>query len=167
MLMIWRILAYIQRYWCTLTPLVAVQAVSILFGKFQMRFRGNVGVQECRSLRVIKPSLPAYQTRAMKKQLYHSMSLFRCGKPAVLREFYRRLTGELIDVVPKVVPFPHCQVPPPSPPLSSLPSTPFSPLPTQLNPFPSPLPSLPDGNLNFHNRWPFSKWNYWSGFDWC
>ena len=35
-------------------------------------------------LRVIKPSLPVYHTRAMKKQFYHDMSLFRCGKPAAL-----------------------------------------------------------------------------------
>ena len=49
-------------------------------------------------LRVIKPSLPVYHTRAMKKQFYHDMKLFRCGKPAVLREVYRRLTGELMCV---------------------------------------------------------------------
>ena len=49
-------------------------------------------------LRVIKPSLTVYHTRAMKKQFYNDMSLFRCGKPAVLREVYRRLTGEFICV---------------------------------------------------------------------
>lgn len=46
-------------------------------------------------LRVIKPSLPVYHTRAMKKQFYHDMCLFRCGKPAVLRDIYRRLTGKI------------------------------------------------------------------------
>ena len=43
--------------------------------------------------RIIKPSIPVYHTRAMKKQFYNDMSLFRCGKPAVLREMYKRLTG--------------------------------------------------------------------------
>lgn len=45
--------------------------------------------------RIIKPSIPIYHTRAMKKQFYSDMSLFRCGRPAVLREMYKRLTGEL------------------------------------------------------------------------
>lgn len=44
-------------------------------------------------VRKIQPSLPLYHTRSMKKQFYHDMHLFRCGKPSVLREIYRRLTG--------------------------------------------------------------------------
>ena len=49
-------------------------------------------------IRRLQPSLPVYHTRAMKKQFYHDMQLFRCGNPSVLREIYRRLTGKCVCV---------------------------------------------------------------------
>ena len=42
----------------------------------------------------IGPSLPVYHTRAMRKQFFEEMKPFNAAKPAVLREMYRRLTGE-------------------------------------------------------------------------
>lgn len=57
-------------------------------------------------LRIIEPSLPIYHTRAMRKQFYYDMHLFRCGKPAVLREMYHRLTGKLVCEFTKYMPRP-------------------------------------------------------------
>ena len=37
---------------------------------------------------------PVFHTRAMHKQFFEEMKLFNAAKPAVLREMYRRLTGE-------------------------------------------------------------------------
>ena len=47
----------------------------------------------------ITPSLPAYHTRAMRKQFFDEMKLFNAAKPAVLSEMYRRLTGEMMFCV--------------------------------------------------------------------
>ena len=46
------------------------------------------------ALHKIEPSLPLYHTRALRKQFFEEMKLFNTAKPAVLREMYRRLTGE-------------------------------------------------------------------------
>ena len=46
-----------------------------------------------RVLQEIKPSLPVFHTRCMRKQFFDEMSLFNVARPAVLREMYKRLTG--------------------------------------------------------------------------
>lgn len=51
------------------------------------------------ALHKIEPSLPVFHTRAMRKQFFEEMKLFNAAKPAVLREMYRRLTGENYLVV--------------------------------------------------------------------
>ena len=43
--------------------------------------------------RKIEPDLPVYHTRAMRRQFFDKISLLRCGKPSVLRGFYKCLTG--------------------------------------------------------------------------
>ncbi len=45
------------------------------------------------ALHKIQPLLPTYHTRAMKKQFFNQIGLFRIGKPAVLRAVYKQLTG--------------------------------------------------------------------------
>ena len=52
-----------------------------------------------RVVQEIKPSLPVFHTRCMRKQFFDEMSLFNVAKPAVLREMYKRLTGSYIDLV--------------------------------------------------------------------
>ena len=47
--------------------------------------------QEC--LRRIQPSLPTYHTRAMRREFYSKVSLFKCTRPATMREVYKMLTG--------------------------------------------------------------------------
>ena len=47
------------------------------------------------AVRKIQPALPTYHTRAMRREFFNQISLFRFGKPAALRGLYRRLTGEL------------------------------------------------------------------------
>ena len=43
----------------------------------------------------IKPSFPIYHTRAMRKEMFSKFGLVAPGvKPAVLRHFYRSLTGD-------------------------------------------------------------------------
>ena len=49
------------------------------------------GNAEC--IRIIQPSLPFYHTRAMKKDFINTAENFKCGKPAVLKRIYKRLTG--------------------------------------------------------------------------
>ena len=46
-----------------------------------------------RVLQKIKPFLPVFHTRCMRKQFFDEISLFSAAKPAVLREMYKRLTG--------------------------------------------------------------------------
>ena len=46
------------------------------------------------ALQEIRPSLPVFHTRYMRKQFFHEMSLFCFARPAVLREMYKRLTGK-------------------------------------------------------------------------
>lgn len=41
----------------------------------------------------VRPLLPSFHTRAMRKQFFNDFSLFRCARPAVMREMYRKLTG--------------------------------------------------------------------------
>lgn len=41
----------------------------------------------------VRPLLPSYHTRAMRKQFFNDFGLFRCARPAVMCEVYRRLTG--------------------------------------------------------------------------
>ncbi len=53
--------------------------------------------QEC--LRRLKPCLPTYHTRAMRKEFYHKVCLFKGTKPYVMREVYKRLTGECVNVL--------------------------------------------------------------------
>lgn len=52
-----------------------------------------------RVLQEIKPSLPTFHTRCMKKQFFQEMSLFNVTRPAVLREMYKRLTGTCFVIV--------------------------------------------------------------------
>ena len=48
------------------------------------------------ALRKIEPSLPTYDTRAMKKQFFNQVGLFCQAKPAVLRAMYKQLTGKYL-----------------------------------------------------------------------
>ena len=41
----------------------------------------------------VRPLLSSYHTREMRKQFFNDFGLFRCARPAVMREMYRRLTG--------------------------------------------------------------------------
>jgi hypothetical protein len=41
----------------------------------------------------IRPVLPSFHTRAMRKQFLNDFSLFRCVRPPIMREMYHRLTG--------------------------------------------------------------------------
>ena len=44
----------------------------------------------------IKPSLPTYHTRAMRKKIFNHVGLFCSAKPAVLRAMYKQLTGKYL-----------------------------------------------------------------------
>ena len=55
--------------------------------------------------RIIEPSLPVFHTRAMRK---HDFSLFRCAKPAVMKEIYRQLTGKHIIICMALYCVHHC-----------------------------------------------------------
>lgn len=66
--------------------------------RFVWKFGGDVtpeaitqGNAEC--IRIIQPSLPVYHTRAMRKDFFNTVELFKCGKPAVLWGIYKCLTG--------------------------------------------------------------------------
>ena len=48
----------------------------------------------CEVTRKIQPQLPSYHTRAMRRQFFDQVSLFRLGnKPAVWRGLYKLITG--------------------------------------------------------------------------
>ena len=52
------------------------------------------------AMRKIQPTLPTYHTRrAMRREFFNQISLFRFGKPAALRGLYWCLTGELVHVL--------------------------------------------------------------------
>ena len=49
------------------------------------------------AVRVIQPALPTFHTRAMRKQFFNDYSLFCTARPAVLKEMYRQLTGNVVN----------------------------------------------------------------------
>lgn len=59
----------------------------------------NMAVGNAEAARVIQPGLPTFHTRAMRKQFFHDFSLFRCARPAVLKEMYRQLTGNDVHTI--------------------------------------------------------------------